>query len=802
MIKVIWTLLFLICSFGLEGQKLIDVIADHDINEHQNFTLTNVNGMSFFDFDEDGWDDLTYPMENDSILFYKNINGTLTQIDSYLYAEGTIRQMLWVDYDNNGTLDLCISFENSEVKLFQNDGNFNFTDVSITSGIYPTVTTPYGFSFADPDQDSDLDLYICSYDPNNSQNKYFENQGDGTFIDQTALFNLGNGTQSSFIGVWFDYNNDQKLDLHVINDRVGSNDALYKNENGSFNDLADSLGVLNADQNPMTSSISDYNNDGFQDIFVTDFGVDSTSSGLGPFRYKLFENQNGNSFIDKAAAKNLDPDVFGWGALWVDYNNDSYEDLYVATGNNFGVLIPTVSLFYRNEQGTTFTPITDSIIGNALTFSFCPVKGDLNNDGFYDIAVLNKDTFPNIFLNEGNTNNYIKINPVGLISNRMAIGSQIRVSAGGITQLQTVFCGENLFAQNSQHKIFGVDSNSIIDSISILFPSGIIAKRFNVPVNQVITIYEEEYVNANFNIYPNANELYLCPNDSLSIALSGFDSYLWSDGTTDSTLIITSPGIYYFEAFNEMGDSLYRSEDIVVTLEEMPLYQEFSIEVDCNNDSSGVAGIVFANPLLIDSISWSNNQNGMEIDSLSAGTYGYTITTINSCNYSGSISVSEMDNFYLETQVSPYSDTSFGAIYLYVFGGTAPFTYLLNGDTTSSQISGLEAGSYTVTVIDGNGCIQEETIAIQNQSTLGIENENMSFSISIGNREAKLFTSISQIESISLFSMSGAHLARLTPKEWLQNEDHIAFPFPYPSGMYMVVLNTKQNIIREKVYKP
>ncbi len=67
-------------------------------------------------------------------LFYKNINGTLTKIGSYLYAEGTIRQMLWVDYDNSGTLDLCISYENSEVKLYKNDGNFNFTDVSISIG--------------------------------------------------------------------------------------------------------------------------------------------------------------------------------------------------------------------------------------------------------------------------------------------------------------------------------------------------------------------------------------------------------------------------------------------------------------------------------------------------------------------------------------------------------------------------------------------------------------------------------------------------------------------------------------------
>ena len=67
---------------------------------------------------------------------------------------------------------------------------------------------------------------------------------------------MGNGIQSSFMGVWFDYNNDQEIDLHVINDRIGGSDALYKNEGGSFTDLADSLGVLNPDQNPMTSIYS------------------------------------------------------------------------------------------------------------------------------------------------------------------------------------------------------------------------------------------------------------------------------------------------------------------------------------------------------------------------------------------------------------------------------------------------------------------------------------------------------------------------------------------------------------------
>lgn len=800
--KVFWTVLIICFWTNVQGQQLIEVIGDHDIQDHQDFTWSNTSGMSFFDFDEDGWDDLTYPMHTDSILFYKNVNGTLTKIDSYIYAEGTVRQMLWVDYDNNGTLDLFVSYEAADLKLYKNDGSFNFTEVSVSAGLFPSVSIPYGFSFVDTDHDNDLDLYLCSYCPTGSKNKYYENQGDGTFIDKSAFYGLGNGTQSSFMGVWFDYNNDQEMDLHIINDRIGGSDALYVKDSITYIDIADSMGILNADQNPMTSSIADYNNDGFQDIFITDFGVDTTPSGGGPYHYKLFENQNGVSFIDKAADKNLNSDIFGWGALWVDYNNDSYEDIYVATGNNFGELDPTMSTLYRNEEGSTFTLINDSIIGNIETFSFCPVKGDINNDGFYDIAVLNKDTLPNLLQNQGNINNYIKITPVGIISNRMAIGSQIRVSAGGINQLQTVFCGENLFAQNSQHKIFGLDTNSIIDSISIVFPSGIVARRYNVNVNQSITIYEEEYVNMNFNINSSSDTLELCSDDTITITLNGYDNYYWSDGSSDSILVISSPGTYYFEAFNEMGDTLYRSEDITVIYEESPLYQESTVEVDCNNDFTGTASLIFANPQQIDSVLWSNGEIGFEIDSLTAGSYDYNITTNNGCNYFGSLTVSEMENFYLEIQTTDYTSISAGSISLFVFGGTTPFTYILDGDTVSNYITELNSGSYTLTVIDGNGCIQEEVIIIEDLSTVDISEYIEEFGIFISDEKAKVFTSIQNIESIEIFNVSGAHISNLKNKDWNQKERYIEFDFTYPSGVYMLVIHTAHSVIRQKILNP
>jgi len=802
MMRVFCTIIFLIFTNLIQGQKLIDVITDHNIDIYQEFTLSNTTGLSFFDFDEDGWDDLTYPMHNDSILFYKNVNGVLTPIGSYIYANGTVRQMLWVDYDNNGSLDLFISYDEDELRLYKNDGNFNFTDASVSSGLFPTVANPYGFSFADTDHDNDLDLYVCSYDPNSSQNKYYENQGDGTFIDKTFNFNLGNGIQSSFMGVWFDYNNDQEIDLHVINDRIGGSDALYKNEGGSFMDLADSLGVLNPDQNPMTSSISDYNNDGFQDIFITDFGVDSTATGLGPFRYKLFENQNGTHFIDQASAKNVDSDIFGWGALWVDYNNDGYEDIYVATGNNFGEIQPTPSTLYRNEEGSTFTLINDSIDGDIESFSFCPVKGDLNNDGYYDIAVLNKDTLPNLLMNEGNQNNYIKITPVGIVSNRMAIGAQIRIHANGVNQLQTVFCGENLFAQSSQHKIFGVDTSTVIDSISILFPSGITAKRYNVTVNQSIIIYEEEYVTVDFNINSSSDPMILCNGDSLHITLSGYDNYHWSDGTNDSTLVITGPGTYYFEALNEMGDTLYRSEDIVIINEQIPLFQESAVDVDCNDDFSGAASLIFANIAQIDSVVWSNGKVGFEIDSLPSDVYDYTITTTNGCVYYGSVLVSEMEDFYLEIQTTPYTNTSSGSISIYTFGGTMPFTFLLNGDTISNNVSGLNSGSYSLIAMDANGCVQEETIFIDNLSTVGYEAIDTELKAFINNNRAILNITNPNIEYIELFNISGSNVANLRSTDWEQSERTIEFNFPYPRGVYIMVIHTQKDIFREKVIKP
>ena len=128
-IVLVHIVIALFCTTVSHSQTFTDIAAAQNINEIQNYPFFG-NGMSFYDFDEDGWDDLTFPTQNDSIAFYKNYNGNFVKIGSMLYAPGEMRQLLWVDYDDNGTLDICISYGDIGVRLYDNDGAFNFSDVT------------------------------------------------------------------------------------------------------------------------------------------------------------------------------------------------------------------------------------------------------------------------------------------------------------------------------------------------------------------------------------------------------------------------------------------------------------------------------------------------------------------------------------------------------------------------------------------------------------------------------------------------------------------------------------------------
>ena len=793
--------LSLIFLFGISffhyGQTLTDIGPAQGFDNELQSTVDHLaNGMSLYDFDEDGWDDLTFPARFDSVAFYKNINGTFVEIGSMLYSEGEMRSILWVDYDNDGDLDLCASYFDIGVRLYRNDGNFSFSDVTTSVGISPVPTTAYGISFADPDKDGDLDLYICNYGGigfGSFPNQYYQNS-NGSFSEMATQLGIENGFKTSFASSWFDFDNDDELDLHIANDRISYKDALYKNYgNDVFIDMADSLGVDNQNNFPMTSSISDFNNDGFQDIFVTNV-ANGDYQGV-PLDYKLFQNQGGTSFTNVAQTYGLDTNAYAWGALWVDYNNDGFEDLYVATSFIDTINNPDLSsLLFLNNGGLGFTPINDSITGDIICSSYSPVKGDFNNDGFYDITVLNDNSPPNLLLNSGdNGNNSIKILPIGTVSNRQAIGAKVKVYAGGINQYQTVFCGTGLCAQYSQHMIFGVGSSTVVDSVEVIFPSGIVVKRYNLPVNQRYQIPEQ--VQVNIGLMPGIDTLVLCPGTSVSLGVPGYASYDWNTGSSDSIIVVSTAGNYSFQAFNQQADTVYQSSEVFVTYEAIPLYQEIITDPVCGGNNIGSIELVFG--LAQDSLNvvdWSTGTQGFTLDTV-PGWYTYTITTPAGCIYSGDATINAVTPFDVQFMTSPATDQDGGTVQFYIFGGVSPFTYTFDTTTVSNFIDSLPPGSYQVEIVDANGCIVLVDFIINDATTTGLsalsEDE---FKVYFAEENVWICGDISTIKKIELYDMSGSKIDQNLTWEKV-NDKCLRNSVNLPGGLYHVKIqgNTREN---------
>ena len=670
-------------------------------------------------------------------------------------------------------------------------------------GISNLPMETYGISFADSDHDGDLDLYVCLYAFNVGPipNKLYENQGNGSFIDVAAAAGVEDGLRTSFMGIWFDYNNDDLIDLHVINDRDQFADGLYQNGgSNSFTNVAVATGVANDGHNPMTTSVSDFNNDGFQDIFVSDVADGSLVNGV-PIDYKLFKNQAGVNFIDVAPLLGIDTNLIAWGALWVDYDNDGFEDLYIATSALNG--LPSgikSSLLYHNNAGLSFTLMNSSINGIIDNSSYCPVKGDINNDGFYDITVLTDAVPPNVFLNDGgNTNGYIKITPVGTVSNRSAIGSKVRVFTSGIAQLQTVFCGSGLCAQNSQHMIFGIRNALIVDSIEVHFPSGIIVKKYGLAANQSYEIIEQTIAQVTF---PSGSNVILCPGDSVTIGITGYTNYEWDNGSSDSLITVSSAGTYSFTATNALGNTLFQSNVMQVSIETPSIYQVVAVHPLCGIGNFGSIELQFSLPQdSLNTVDWSNGDDGFLLDSVTGGTYNYTITSVNNCLINESEILIETLPFDVQFITMPDDGSNNGSVQLFVFGGLAPFTFTLDGNFESDLIENLSAGAYQVEVTDVNGCIVTVDFIINNNSSTSL-NEEVQKKFKIFYKKESLSicgSDLNDIQHIELRDMTGKIVPLQSEWKWV-SESCIINTVNLAEGIYQVYLKTKTSETSQTIF--
>ncbi len=444
---------------------------------------TSGGGIAFFDFDQDGWDDITLSSEEGTgIRFFKNNAGTFSEVDFGITNTYEHKTVQWVDFDNDGDYDFFATSNTQKNHLYENTGNMEFTDITLSAGLDLVDHRTFGGSWGDYDNDGLLDVFLCSMYENsaNFHNLLFKNNGDGTFTDVTSQAGIIEASFLSFCSAFFDYDNDGWQDIYVANDRDPQNQMYHNNGDGTFTEVGAQTGT-NVSVDAMSTTIGDYNRDGWMDIYVTNVAEGNV----------FLENNGDGTFTDVASANGTLMNAVSWGAVFLDSENDTDLDLYVS-GMGDDPDNGLTAAYYQSDGLGQYTIPTGTGLYEDHAISFGNAMGDIDNNGYPDIAVLNyapSDMF--LFKNTTNPiNNWFKVKLQGVESNRQGIGSWVEISVNGQKQYNYTLCGEGFLSQNSAYEFFGIGDATEIEYVKVTWLSGIVDYIENPQINSAITIIE------------------------------------------------------------------------------------------------------------------------------------------------------------------------------------------------------------------------------------------------------------------------------------------------------------------------
>ncbi|MBK8563827.1 MAG: VCBS repeat-containing protein [Saprospiraceae bacterium] len=387
-------------------------------------------GVAIGDYNNDGLEDIFATRMEAGGNLYKNIgdeNGGNPSFQNVTQAAGinpapSAQFAIWGDVDNDGWLDLFIGARDEGNALYRNNHDGTFTEVTATAGV-TTGGRVKSALFADVDMDGWLDIYVARL---GWENILYRNNQDGTFTDITVQAGVTDAS-ISMGAIFFDYDNDGDPDLYLTHDANVPN-ILYRN-NGN----ADGTGVTFTNVSNLTGTniaamgmgvdVADINNDGWFDIYITNLGANTL----------LLNNGNpggfGNYFWSTAEMAGVADLGMGWGCSFFDYDNDGWQDLYVANDSYFS---PYPNLLYHNNanpspSGVTYSIASQGTVLHSMEGGYGFGCFDMDNDGLLDIYLANYggDVGNQLFKNEmNNSNNWLKIKAVGVESNKSGIGGK------------------------------------------------------------------------------------------------------------------------------------------------------------------------------------------------------------------------------------------------------------------------------------------------------------------------------------------------------------------------------------------
>jgi len=548
-------------------------------------------GAAFFDYDNDGYLDLYLTGgETRDKLYHNNGNGTFTDVSlqAGLAVTDSINTMGVVtgDIDNDGYREVFLTtWDGYHNLLLKNNGNGTFQDISISAGISDTALSTSA-SFGDFNLDGYLDIYVVNYvDIANSNpingfdyicypNYLYLNNGNETFAESASAYGVAD-TGCGLATAITNFDQDGDMDVYIAND-FGAwvlPNRLYKNNypSANFSDIT-LISGMNDSIFGMGIAIGDYDEDGDFDYYVTNLG-----------RNMLRNNQGNGTFADltdSAGVANTytDSNLFavGWGTAFLDYDNDTYLDLFVANGH-----IPADTfianstsnpdVLFNNNGNGTFTDVSVSEGVNDTTMGRGFAYGDYDNDGDLDLLVMvvsdDSASTNHVLLYENNLSNgfhWLKIKVQGTTNNRDGFGTRVRVVSGGRSWIREIDGGSSHLSQSASMAHFGLGTYTAVDSVIVTWLGGGQQVVTNVNVDQNLSFIED----STFFIFTNEKDS-ICPGDSVFVG----GAYQ------------TTPGFYTDTFVTSNGyDSLFITELIT------PAFIT-NVQVNiCNGDSVFVGG--------------------------------------------------------------------------------------------------------------------------------------------------------------------------------------------------------------------
>lgn len=521
-LKVLSLVLCLFFAIALPAQQFTQVIDGPLATAN-----VSSGGCSWADFNNDGYPDLFVPNVNNTNnqLFKNNGDGTFTEIiTGAIVSDGGIsNSAVWGDYNNDGNLDIFVSNNPAATSdpqlnfLYKNEGAPDFHFSKVTSPATQTdANYTWSSSWVDYDNDGDLDLHM----PDNKHLRtdfFYENENGETFTAIHPTF-VSTEVESTGVVSWIDYDHDGDQDLFMI--KSGRTHPAGAENNRMFhNDLAETgnlafrrvytAEMVNHFDLDFQASWADYDNDGDMDVYLGNF--DNSNY--------LYRNEGDSLFASINVGVPVTDNTRTLGSSWGDFDNDGDLDLFVL--NTAG----QASRYYRNDGTGNFSSLNAGQIGTPLSnlsAAQACANADYDNDGYLDLFVANVLFNGNgrnfLYHNNGGSNNFISIRCRGTISNAAAIGTKVwvkaTIDATPRWQLRHITgspTGNR--AQDDLRVHFGLADADQVDSLIIEWPLGLKEVYTNIPSNQFLQ-YTEGQVTSVSDSEIETDFLSISPNPS------------------------------------------------------------------------------------------------------------------------------------------------------------------------------------------------------------------------------------------------------------------------------------------------